>query len=259
MDAYKTSAAAVGLQDVSPLYVSLGVVAASGVLLFACGCSAAGPAKKKASSGRGKKKSKSKATKSVAANGSSGAHKNGVGGAAGQSAAGGGAAPRGLAAKKPKGGVGAGGSGGGAAAPLPAGKAAAKPPKPMVAKAAQAKGKGKGKPVPEAPPVITVSAHFCDTCFGMLCFFVCVQCRLNLIVPIFGGFERVGFLRRQGIGRESLRPPSFGKMQERGTIFLFPVSWTRLSMPTMSFTVSGRTTKRVRPSCDGVESFLSQI
>ncbi|CAM9469629.1 unnamed protein product [Hapterophycus canaliculatus] len=143
VDAYKSTAAAVGAEDISPVYVGVGVVAASGFLLLACRTCQTAPKKKK---GRGSKKSKAKAK--PISNGSS--RKNGGSGmgavvAAEGSAANGGSGTRGLAGKQPK--IRAGGSK--AAAPQPAKKAPAKTPQP------QGKGKGKGKPIPEAPPVIT--------------------------------------------------------------------------------------------------------
>lgn len=145
VDAYKSTATAVGAEDISPVYVGAGVVAASGVLLLACRSCQAAPKKKK---GRGSKKSKAKAKPS--ANGS--AHKNGgsrKGGAApaGVAAVNGGSGTRGLPSSQPKPPT----SGANAAAPKPAKKAPVKAPQP------QGKGRGKGKPgVPEAPPVITV-------------------------------------------------------------------------------------------------------
>lgn len=144
VDAYKSTATAVGAEDISPVYVGVGMVAASGVLLLACRSCQAAPKKKK---GRGSKKSKAKAKPT--ANGS--AHKNGgsgKGGAvpAGAAAVNGGSGTRGLPSMQPK----PPASGAKAAAPKPK-KAPAKAPQP------QGKGKGKGKPVPEAPPVITVS------------------------------------------------------------------------------------------------------
>lgn len=143
VDAYKSAATAVGAEDISPVYVGVGVVAASGVLLLACRSCQTAPKKKK---GRGSKKSKTKAKPTT--NGS--AHKNGgsrKGGVApaGVAAANGGSGTRGLPSMQPK----PPASGAKAAAPKPAKKAAAKAPQPQ--------GKGKGKPVPEAPPVITVS------------------------------------------------------------------------------------------------------
>lgn len=148
MEAYKTAAGAVGVEDVSPVYVGVGVLAASGVLLLTCGC-CAGTKKPKPPSGRGKKsKGKGKSAASMA-NGSS-AHKNG-GGRGGGGAAGA-VANGGAGKQQPK--VGDGSAGGppaaGAKPVKPAKKAAPKAPQ------AQGKGKGKGKPVPEAPPVITV-------------------------------------------------------------------------------------------------------
>lgn len=127
-----------GAGDISPVYVGVGVVAASGVILLACRSCKAAPKKKK---GRGSKKSKAKAKLST--NGS--AHKNGGSGKSGAAAAGGaavngGSGTRGLPIKQPK---------------PPAG--GAKPAKKAPAKAPQPQGKGKGKPAKEAPPVITVS------------------------------------------------------------------------------------------------------
>lgn len=144
VDAYKSTATAVGAEDISPVYVGVGMVAASGVLLLACRSCQAVPKKKQ---GRGSKKSKAKAKPT--ANGS--VHKNGgsrKGGAApaGVAAANGGSGTRGLPSMQPK-----PPASGAKAAPKPAKKAPAKVPQP------QGKGKGKGKPVPEAPPVITVS------------------------------------------------------------------------------------------------------
>ncbi|CAM9490392.1 unnamed protein product [Scytosiphon promiscuus] len=142
VDAYKSAATAVGAEDISPVYVGVGVVAASGFLLLACRSCQAAPKKKK---GRGSKKSKPK-TK-LAANGNS--QKNGGSGkgstvAADGATANGGSGTRGLPGNQPK--VRAGGS-----------KAPAQPVKKAPAKGTQpqGKGKGKGKPVPEAPPVIT--------------------------------------------------------------------------------------------------------
>ncbi len=141
VDAYKSAATAVGVEDISPVYVGVGFVAISGVLLLACRSCQAAPKKKK---GRGSKKSKTKSKSTT--NGS--AHKNGGSGKGGVapatgSAANGGSGTRGLPSQPP---ASAGGT-----KPKPAKKAPAKAPQP------QGKGKGKGKSVPEAPPVITVS------------------------------------------------------------------------------------------------------
>lgn len=134
-------------------------MAASGVLLLACRSCQAAPKKKK---GRGSKKPKAKAK--PAANGS--AHKNGgsrKGGAApvGVAAVNGGSGTRGLPSVQSK----PPASGAKTAAPKPAKKAPAKAPQ------LQGKGKGKGKPVPEAPPVITVSTTdaVCSSGTGRVC------------------------------------------------------------------------------------------
>lgn len=141
VDAYKSAATAVGVEDISPVYIGVGFVALSGALLLACRSCQAAPKKKK---GRGSKKSKAKAKPTANGN----AHKNGGNGKGGVApaagnATNGGSGTRGLPGQPP---VSSGG-----AKPKPAKKAPAKAPQP------QGKGKGKGKPVPEAPPVITVS------------------------------------------------------------------------------------------------------
>ncbi|CAN0226692.1 unnamed protein product [Ectocarpus sp. 8 AP-2014] len=144
VDAYKTTATAIGVEDISPVYVGVGVVAASGFLLLACRSCQAAPKKKK---GRGSKKSKARAK--AAANGSvqknGGSGKGGPVAAAGGAAANGGSGARDLAGKKPKPAAG----GAQAAAPKASKKAPTKAPQP------QGKGKGKKNPVAEAPPVIT--------------------------------------------------------------------------------------------------------
>lgn len=143
VDAYKSTATAVGVEDISPVYIGVGVIAASGVLLLACRSCKAAPQKKK---GRGSKKSKGKAK--LSGNGS--AHKNGGNVKSGAAAVGGaavngGSGTRGLPIKQPN-------------PPTDGAKAAApKPAKKAPTKAPQSQGKGKGKPVNEPPPVITVS------------------------------------------------------------------------------------------------------
>lgn len=165
-DAYKSGTAVAESYGVDPVYVGAGVaVAASGLLLLACGCCSAGPKTSKGSSGSKKKKGKAAKTKVTASTANGVPHKNGSGGGGRSGGAGGGIASGSGRSGVPGGsgtGVGKGGNAPAAAAGGPdkgAGSAKVVKPKKVEGKGGQqasGKAKAKGKAAKEAPPVITV-------------------------------------------------------------------------------------------------------